>query len=647
MDYGIGQKLPNQDPELVRRLSMRWLRAVEPHNKWAKTAKMCTDFLEGRMWTEEEKAELNQIKRTALTINKINPLYRLIMGYQTSNRNDVSYQPTSDSQSSEDVATVLNAMFKAEAGRIDLDSIDSEVFSDGIVTGRGFWDIRLCFEENDFGEAEAYAGDPFATYIDPDANLYNLNKSAAYLQDSVWTDLDRIGEMYGLEAARACQYLMSPNGQTNSNLLSYLGDQDISPARFFGSYADDKAMNSWNDVYYNDFVDHQAKRIRLLDTQYQMKSIKPCFIDLETGTVQPIPDDWLRQENQYKIQAALDHAKQMNNYVEVAPRPVKRIRWTTTCGDVILHDKWSPYKSYTKIGFFPYFRRGVTRGMIEDLIDPSREINKKRSVLVDILNRSANTGWMYEENALDPEQEENLKRFGASPGVNIKWKAGVNQAKLPPQRIEPAGYPQGLDRIEEKNSMDLYQISGVNESALGQLDRVQSGRAIEARQRQAVLAIQMYEDNFFRSKKIQGAKFLELFQNHYTEERIYRTMGEDSKAVIYEINKKIQTGQNAVTRMNDITIGKYSVHVDRIPMSATFKQAQFEETMQILEKLGPIGQALAQTDPMLIIEQTSLPRKNDWKNALMQAASTAAMQSQEVGAPPSTAPATTPEGMPS
>ena len=649
MGYGLKSSLPEQDQELVHRLALRWIRAAGPHNEWAEIAKECTNFLEGRQWTLEQIAQMREIKRTALTINKIAPLFRLVMGYQSSNRMDITYLPTSDGASSEEVADLLKMIQKSEAGRIDLKFTDSEVFGDGITTGRGFWDARLCFEENDFGEVGVGCSDPFSTYIDPDCSHCDLNdyqNGAAYIQDSVWTDLDNIETLYGPEAAEQVEYQMSHNHA--SSLLHFLGEQDISPRRYFGNYADDKAYANWSDVYHMDFVDNQAKRFRLLDSQYYITRIMPCFVDLETGDKEAIPDDWMEDKNQWKIQKAMDYAENRGNPLKIVRRPVRRVRWTVTCGDVVIHDGWSPYKTYTKIPYYPYFRRGTTIGMVQDLRDPQTEMNKKRSVLVDILNRNANSGWIYEENSLDPEQEENLRMYGATPGINIKWKRKENGER--PQRIEAGGYPQGLDRLEEKAREDLNQISGINESALGQLDTVQSGRAIEARQRQAVLSIQLYQDNFARSKKIQGRKFLEIFQQHYTEPRIYRIMGEDSSMAIYEINKKQQTGSNSVTRLNDITVGKYSVDVDEVPISATFKQGQFEETMMLLEKLGPIGMALVQSNPELIIDQTSLPRKEEWKQSLMQATSQQALMAGQQASPaaqggmPIGSAAATPEG---
>ena len=646
-NFDINRELPPENPDLVRRLSQRWMRAVRPHNIWAKTAKECTDFLEGRQWSPEAQAEMDRMKRPTIKINKIAPLWRLVMGYQTSNRFDATFLPTSDSQSSEDLADCLSNVWKTEGNRMDMPFVDSDVFADGITTGRGFWDMRLSFEDNDLGEMAIKCDDPFSIYMDPDGSEYDLEKNG-YIQESRWASLEEIGTCYGKKAADSASNILSPT--YGSTLVYSMGLQDVSPSRFYGQYENDKSMN-WNDVYYQDFVDNQAKSLRLIDTQYKIARVVPCFVDLETGDYEPVPDDWFQPENKSKIQACLDYGNALGNPIEIRQKMVRKVRWTVSLGDLLLFDKWSPYNHYTKVGFFPYFRRGTTRGMIEDLIDPQKELNKKRSSLTDILSRNANSGWIYSDKMLDAKQEENLRRYGSSAGIHVKYKE--TQAGGKPERLEAGNYPQGLDRLEQKAADDLYQISGVNESAMGQLDRVQSGRAIEARQRQAVLAIQLYQDNFTRSKKHIARKGLNLMQKHYTENRMFRIMGEDGTSSMMEVNKKMQTGQNSMTRMNDITIGKYSVTIDAVPISATFKQAQFEETMDLLQQMGPLmAQMMMQTNPSLIIDQTSIPRKQEWKQALSQAASQAAMQQQASAQPQAQgqqpqAPQTTPEGVPS
>lgn len=633
--YGIipSQQLPDQNPEVVRILMERWLRAATPHRRWAESGKLCQDFFESRQWSEEQIAMLKRDNRPILVLNKIAPLIRLVSGYQRNNRTDIDFLPTNDMSSSEDIADVLSMVVKSSSNTNLLQYTDSEVFYDGIITGRGWWDYRLGFAENDFGEVKITTSDPFSIYVDPDADTYDLNATANYLTESRWTSLDEIEFNYGkpvAEQLRSKAYF--GNNDTFAGYPYGIGEE-ISPIRKFAMIANEYGM-SVNDLYYTEFVDTYQKRIRLIDTQYYITEWMRHFIDLETGDHTPIPESW----SDDKIQKCLLYAQNLKQRVVVDWRKAKRMRWTVVCGDIMVFDGWSPYKTFTKIPFFPYFRRGVTQGLVQDMIDPQRELNKRRISTTEILTRNANSGWMYHQDALDPREKANLKKQGSRPGINVQWKG--SNAQMKPERIEPGGYPIGHDKIEEKSRNDLLEISGINESALGELDKVQSGRAIEARQRQSVIALQPYLDNFSRSKMMQGDKFLELIQGHYTEQRIIRTIGEDGQMAMVEINKIMQPqpGQmptNGVQEiLNDITVGKYETQVNETPMSATFENAQFEEALDVLQKLGPVGEMLLQTEPELLVQMSSLPQKEKWINALQQAVQAIQQQKAAAGQPP-------------
>lgn len=609
----------------------RFLRAAAPHRKWAETGKVCQDFFEGRQWTDEQIAQLKKDARPILVLNKIAPLIRLVSGYQRNNRTDINYLPTNDMTASEDAADVLGQVTKSVSNLNRLPYRDSEVFYDGIITGRGWWDYRLNFEKNDFGDIKITVSDPFSTYVDPDASTYDLNETANYICESRWTSVEEVEFNYG--QAVATELRNRDNGGYSQFWGSRFGGmgEEVSPIRNFGMVANEYGLSA-NDLYYTDFVDTYQKRLRLIDMQYYITEWARHFIDLETGDSTAIPERW----DDEKIKKCLLYAEQLKQKVVVDWRKHKRVRWTVLCGDVIVHDGWSPYQKFTKIPFFPYFRRGVTQGLVQDLLDPQRELNKRRMSTTEILTRNANSGWMYNQDSLDPKQKALLKQHGSRPGINIEWK-GQHQ----PTRIEPGGYPVGHDKLEEKSRNDMLEISGINESALGELDRVQSGRAMEARQRQTVIALQPYLDNFSQSKVIQGEKTLELVQSHYTEHRVIRIVGEDGKMAMTEINKLMnpQPGQMPATGMqeilNDVTVGKYEVQINEVPMSATFENAQFEEALDVLQKLGPIGQELLQAKPDLLISMSSLPRKEEWIAALQQAvASMQAQQQAAAGGPP-------------
>lgn len=627
--YGIipKQEIPKQNHETVRILMERWLRAATPHRKWAETGKVCQDFFEGRQWTEEQIAQLKRDMRPVLALNKIAPLIRLASGYQRNNRTDISFLPTNDASSSEDSAKIIGQVVKSIHTSNRIPYRDSEVFYDGIITGRGWWDYRLNFERNDFGEAKISVGDPFSIYVDPDADTYDLNESANYICESRWTSVEEIEFNYGRVAADTLRHKQY-SGSGSDFLDGVYGIQEEnSPIRTFGMIANERGMSA-NDLYYSEFVDTYQKQIRLIDMQYYIMEWSRHFIDLETGDHTAIPEHW----NDERIQKSLLYAETMKQKLIVDWRRHKRLRWSVLCGDILIHDAWSPYKTFTKIPFFPYFRRGITQGMVNDLLDPQRELNKRRISTTEILTRNANSGWSYRNDALDAKNKALLKQHGSRPGINLEWKGEVE-----PKRIEPGGYPVGHDKLEEKSRNDLLEISGINESALGELDRVQSGRALEARQRQSVISLQPYLDNFSQSKAIQGEKSLELVQDHYTEHRIIRTIGDDGKTAMLEINKLInpvpgQMPTNGIKEiLNDVTIGRYEVQTNERPSSATFENAQFEEALEMLEKLGPIGEMLLQSNPELLVSMSSLPRKEEWINAL-QAAVAAVQAQNEVAA---------------
>ena len=618
------QQLPDQNAEVSLILMGRFLRAAEAHRMWAEGATTCQNFFEGKQWTEQQIIEMKRLGNPIITLNKIAPLIRLVSGYQRNNRTDIWFLPENDGQALEDTADALNAITKSESNRVDLPYTDSEVFMDGCITGRGFWDWRLNFENNDFGDIEVTASDPFSKYIDPDCNTYDLNKSASYVQDSRWISVEEAEFGFGKPVANMLHDRLGNASSIIGNLWTAGAyDEEISPMRFFGNY-NNFNQATFRDVYFYDFVDTYRKQIRLIDTQYAVWNWSRCFVDLDSGDFKEIPDAWA----DWQIERCLQYATERGSHLVVDWRRIKKIRWTVTCGDIIVHDNWSPYSSYTTIGFFPYFRRGQTIGMVSDLLDPQREINKRRSTIQNILNRNSNPGWKYHKTSLDPSQKEKLKTYGAMPGFNLEW-----QGEHAPERIEPGQYPQGQEHLESHYADDLKQISGINESAMGELDTVQSGRAIEARQRQAVIALQPYLDNFSRSKKLCGGKALELFQNHYTEPRIFRMLGEDGSQVRVEVNKKVmgEDGQTVLSVMNDITIGKYSVQIDETPMTATFQSAQFEEALSILSKMGPVGQTLLQIKPDLLVQMSTLPRKEEWIAAIKEALSAMA---QAKGTPP-------------
>jgi hypothetical protein len=605
--------LPPQDPDKILLHAQRYRRAADALQLWATAAKKCVDYFEGRQWTAADLQMLAAQKRPALVLNKIRPLVNLVVGYFLNQRTDIRFLPGHDGTGSAEVAGVLSHVEKQIAEACQLPFVDAEVFLDGLLTGRGYYATRLCFERNDLGEVRTSAFDNFSTYLDPDGESYDLNEHG-YVMRSRMISVEDVEFFYGTEAVMRLGPMLNAAGLVTGMPTGLSGYQDeISPIRRFGMEEDENRGMNYAD-YFSDFIDPTRKNVRLLDIEHWLRVKRWFFVDLETGDARAVPDEW----DKGRVDAALKWAQEQGEPLVVQQRVTKRLRCTQMIGDVIVYDAWSKYRSMSVQGFFPYFRRGVTQGMVEPLLDAQDEVNKRRSARLNIIGRSSNGGWMYAKGSLDAQQKANLEKYGSTPGVHVEFDS--RNGTLPePKQIQPATTPVAMAQLEQEAEDDLKKISGINDSALGMIDQaVMSGAAIERRQRQTVIGMEHYVSNFKRTKELLGRKHLELVQDFYTEQRMIRVTGQAGAPVEIVINQRTARGV-----VNDVSLGTYGIAVDETPMSRTFLEAQFEELLNLKGMGMPIPDAF-------LIDASSVTRKEELKAALVAARQQQAAQ----GGPP-------------
>lgn len=108
----------------------------------------------------------------------------------------------------------------------------------------------------------------------------------------------------------------------------------------------------------------------------------------------------------------------------VTRRRAKRVRWSVSTRDVTLHDDWSPYDRFTVVPFFPFFRRGQTRGLVDNAVGPQRILDKAISQAIHIVNTTANSGWQMEQGQLTNMSPYQLQQQGAKTGLVLERKQG-------------------------------------------------------------------------------------------------------------------------------------------------------------------------------------------------------------------------------
>lgn len=556
------------------------------HRLYVRQARRCEDvYLGGGLqWSAEDRKLVEGTGRPCLEINGVFPAVNTAIGMQLKSRVDISFKPRGASELKQDMSDILSKVTMQVCDSIKFPWHETQVFSDGMIQQRGFYDVRVGFDDNMQGNIEMEVPDPLDVLPDPDANSYDPSGWADVTVFRYMT-VDDIAQVYGQELADRVV-------QTASSTTA-LGADDLQDRNRFGD-------NAINTDYNFDAAEDRILRIPVIDRQHRIYAMAKVAVYATTGEIIPLQDT-ITPEAIAELQA---------QGATITRRMVKRIRWTVTTSDVVLHDDWSPYRSFTIIPYFPYFRRGKTRGMVDNAISPQELLNKTTSQYLHITNTSANSGWTVEENTLVNMTPRDLEEVGSKTGLVIEHKKGSN----PPQKIKPNDVPQGIDHIADKADLAIKTISGISDAMQGLNGPEVSGVAIQSKQYQGQSQLGGPMDNLARTRHLVAEKLIELIQDYYTEPRtIVITDDSDPSQVTHYALGVNQTDPASGAVLNDLTVGTYDVVVTDVPTQATFQDNQFMQAVEMRDK------GIAIPDKF-ILAQSSLSKKNEIIKAMEEAA---------------------------
>ena len=548
---------PAKEEEITRTQWARYERARDNgHLDYVDMALKCDEYYQGDQWDEDDAAALENEGRPALTINTILPTINTILGEQSSRRADVKFKPRRGGD--EEVAHTLTKLYMQISDSNKLDWVEQQVFSDGLIMdGRGYFDVRMDFSDHVEGEIRITAKDPLDILIDPDAKDADP-KTWNEVFESKWMTLDEIEELYGADKAERLLFV-AENG------MSFGPDSVEYQETRFGDTED-------NDDYFGAGVPgdeeyRNVKSLRVVERQHKKLVRASFFVDKNTGDQRECPSQWSEAK-------CKKFAKKYD--MEMVSRVVRRVRWTVTCDQVVLHDNWSPYNDFTVIPFFCYFRRGRPFGVVRNLLSPQEQLNKIASQELHIVNTTANSGWMVESGSLVGMTADDLEEHGAETGLVLEYARGTQA----PTKIQPNQIPTGLDRIAQKAALNIKTISGINDSMMGTDSAEVSGVAIQAKQNRGAVMIQVPLDNLAKSRQYLAEKVLNLIQTFYTEQRVIQvTNDEDPMQPREPMVLNMETPEGDI--INNLTLGEYDVIVASAPARDSFDETQFAEALSL------------------------------------------------------------------
>lgn len=586
--------------EITSNQLWRFRLAVERgHREFLDIAQKCDDFLIGKQWDTRDTEALKAAGRPYLTINKILPTLSNIFGAQIQNRTEVVFRPTGLGADAA-TAEALTKVWTHIAQENDLPWVRSEVFADGCVRGRGFFDVRLDFTDNINGVVKISNVNSKNVIIDPDADQYDP-ATWSEVMVSRWMTIDHIEMLYGKKNAD----LLRDNA---AGLFSLGFDQvDLFRERFAGQGP--LLTNSYlGQIDYHEGGDTR-RNLRIIERQYRKLARAKHFIDTSSGDMFLIPEAW----DDDRIAAQIAQSQVPLNVFE---KVTKRVRWTVTAANVVLHDAWSPYNNnFTIVPYFPIFRHGRPLGLVENLLSPQELLNKTSSQSLHVVNTTANSGYVLKAGTLKNMTTAQLAEKGSQTGLVIETVNGPSDI----EKIKPNQTPTGLDRLAYQADENIKNISGVSDAMRGDVREDVAAKAILAQQQTGQTNLVMANDNLARTDKILARVVLDMVQTYYTEPRLLHITHDDIT------NTQEQVGVNQPqpdgTVLNDLTLGRYDVSVATMPARQTMEDTAFEQVLAMRKEGVQIPDAE-------LIRNSRLPNRAELIKQMSQPDPTAQQKAQ-------------------
>lgn len=555
----------------------------------------------GLQWPAEVKEMLESQGRMPSELNLIMPAVNSILGYQINNRLDPQLRPRGGA-ADEQLAKVLEKVVKYVLDDNSYYQVESEVFADGAIQQRGFIEIRLDYTKSIFGEIRIESVDPLDVLPDPDAKSYEP-EGWRDVRKTGYFSVDEIRQRFGEQAART---LLREAPSEADHHGDHGTDQSDEVERPKFGMEDQSALDyGQGSPYHEDGEREYLAKYRILETQEWRYGKFDCAIS-PTGEIYLVED--AGQDRLAEWQAA--------GYV-FQKRMHRRVWHTVSTEHHVLWSGWSPFPFFTLIPYFYLFRRGRTRGMVDNARSPQDVTNKAMSQTITVLNGAANTGWIADENALVNMTDRELEERGAENGLVIIKKQGKEV-----QRINPLTMPEGLHRLTETMPPMLQQITGANSAMQGTTQYEESGKALQSRQFAAQQQQALPLDNLSRTRRMVVKAIIWIVQHFYTYERVFRITEEDAygrpRTTELQVNYPSPDGQ---TILNDLTIGEYDIVIAERPATVTLDNSQFNQVLEMRDKGIPIP------DPV-VIRYSNLTDKTDIIGAMESQAGQADPEAQ-------------------
>lgn len=588
--------MPNDDSFDLHEAQERVKEALRLSETWRDYAKQDYEFVQGKQWTDADLNRMKKAGRPAITINRIRPIINLLCGYAAQNETEPDFLPRSEED--DHVSRVAKGITKYVFDKTHYQTAKKQAFRDAVTCGVGYYWITYEFDYKKMdGKIDIDNVSPFDVFIDPECVKDDLS-DAAFCGRYSWESPEKLCRIYPDHA---------------DEIRTMVHDYDDTELETVET----------TPLWYS----NELKKLRVVQYWYR---------DYGTKQVFTAGDEVIDDPNSIEYQTLQAAGAQPITI------PDEHIRYATFCDSVLLEEGESPYEH----GKFPLVAQYCYKtgwesdkdeglepvGIVRDLKDAQRELNKNRSQRMHIVNQQSLGVRFWQGNA-DAKTKKDIRDHSTTPGANIFLPPGLTFTDG-----LPAAQSIGNMDLENESSNDFYTISGITpESLSGFISSSMSGKAIDLRQ--TVTTVQTAEI-FDRAKRAEfqivqllwGDKGTPgLIPQYFNREKALRIIGDDGQKEFIQIQPGMGQAMTAVPQTDpmgqpvmdengdpvakvlyDLSCFDFDIVISQSSASATTRQANLYQLLDAKKAGVDI--------PMdIILDFMDFPEKEAVKKRLQEA----------------------------
>jgi hypothetical protein len=552
--------------------------------RWRRQAAEDYAFVIGEQWNPETRRRLEAADRAVLTINEVRPVIEVLTGYERAARLDA--KPIPEGREDLENVTLLARLMKREMDNRDAEWTLSEGFKDGIVTGLGVWRIGISYEDDPIhGQPELRKLRLGEWLADPAAEQTDFSDARAQFWHRMVPLEDVIAQWPEHEDA------IRRAAETYAAAGASLGTQVTEAVHPTDAYRQTDVLDAiaW--------FDEVAGEVRAVEAWYREWETVHLLVNLLDGTVEEIPDDPIA------LAAARAWAEKDPD-VRIIRRQRRVVRQSTILPALGFELEFGqPFENdrqeYPFVPFVCYRELDEILGVVRNLKDVQREINKRRSAMADNVARYGAIRWFAHRGTLeDPTSLE----AGQGAGY-VYWLRSATAP--PPQAIAPPSMPTWVWQMHMLAKQEVKEISGINADLLGQRDADASGIAIARRQQQGQIIATAIFDAYKRARRQVARRFAKRIQQVYTAERTIRLDTGALDTDFVTLNRRQVDAKGRITTTNRIPDLKIDVVIADSPSTPTARLHAVQTLLDLMQRVPAAAPAMID----FVIELSDVPER--------------------------------------